>query len=148
MRCHEGLVQAALQALQKAGVACALSDCATVDAALTTVREKAEAWDRLSAGVVDMEAYWAGLVAREHGVPFLAVRVVLDRASERLPAFTREWRGPKDTPRLARRWLLRPWEVIEALLLRRRLAQALRALETAIAALAPAVASVRAANRS
>ena len=141
VRCDERLAEAAAHSLRKAGVACALSDCATIDAALITVSEKAKAWDRLDAGVVDMEAYWAGLAAREHGVPFLAIRVVLDRACERLPAFTRDWHGPEDSPKLVRRWLLRPWEVLEALLLQRRLAQALRALELAVATLAPALAS-------
>jgi len=35
--------------------------------------------------IVDMESYWLGLLAREAGVPFLAVRAVSDPLTESLP---------------------------------------------------------------
>lgn len=124
IRCDDGLVEAARRALRRTGLDFVLTDCATVDEPIATVREKTEAWNRLGAGVVDMEAYWAGLVAREKGTPFLSVRVVLDRACDSLPTFTRRWRGPEDDSRIVRSLLARPWRVPQALLLRRRLSRA------------------------
>lgn len=124
IRCDESLVEAARRALRRTGLEFVLTDCATVEEPIATVREKTEAWNRLGAGVVDMEARWAGLVAREKRTPFLSVRVVLDRACDSLPTFTRHWRGPEDDSKIVRYLLARPWRVPQALLLQRRLSRA------------------------
>ncbi len=57
----------------------------TAAAALTSPRAKREAFQRYRAGIVNLEDYWAAAAARQAGVPFLAVRAVLDPAGQRLP---------------------------------------------------------------
>jgi nucleoside phosphorylase len=139
--CDDDLVRAARRALRRTRVGFALTDCATVDAPITGVREKTEAWNRLGAGVVDMEAYWAGLVARDKAIPFLSVRVVLDRASDSLPAFTRRWRGPADNPKVLYSLLTRPWQAPQAFLLRHRLSRVTRRLTVLLPDLVPSLSS-------
>jgi adenosylhomocysteine nucleosidase len=57
----------------------------TVDAIVGEPAAKAKLRLATGADVVEMESYWVGLAARERGLPFLAVRVVLDTAADMLP---------------------------------------------------------------
>ena len=59
----------------------------TVPAPLLTPAEKQLTGAETGAVVVDMEGYSMAKVAQEHGVPFLALRAVLDPVGRRLPSF-------------------------------------------------------------
>ena len=65
----------------------------------TTVDEK-RALARSGALAVDMESYAVGLAAAEAGIPWLALRAVLDPADSPLPEFTREPRRDYAWPAL------------------------------------------------
>jgi hopanoid-associated phosphorylase len=52
---------------------------------VTTAAQKARLWTESGALAVDMESYGAAQVARLHGLPFVALRVVLDPAGQGLP---------------------------------------------------------------
>ena len=58
---------------------------AGVDAALMIVADKAALRARTGASAVDMESHVAALWARDHGLPFAAIRVVSDPAHRALP---------------------------------------------------------------
>jgi adenosylhomocysteine nucleosidase len=47
--------------------------------------DKASVWRRMTAAAVDMESLAIAEVAAEHGLPFLAVRAVVDTAADTLP---------------------------------------------------------------
>jgi hypothetical protein len=49
--------------------------------------ERQAMWDRYGADSINMEDYTVAEAARRVGVPFLSARVVLDPASQRLPAY-------------------------------------------------------------
>ncbi len=53
--------------------------------ALGTAAEKERAFRRTGAAAVDMESFAVAEVALEHGLPFLAVRVIVDGAADELP---------------------------------------------------------------
>lgn len=54
--------------------------------ALGTVAQKAAAFRDTNAAAVDMESFAVGEVAMAQGVPFIAVRVIVDTAADELPA--------------------------------------------------------------
>ena len=58
---------------------------ACVEAIVTDPGAKAELHDATGAALVDMESGIAARVAREHGLPFAALRVVTDAATQSLP---------------------------------------------------------------
>lgn len=53
-----------------------------------TVEEKRKLHDRTGAGVADMESAAVAAVAKQAGIPFIAVRVVVDAATKSLPEGT------------------------------------------------------------
>lgn len=53
--------------------------------ALATTAEKAAAWSESGAAAVDMESTAVAAVAAAHNIPFIAVRVVVDTATDMLP---------------------------------------------------------------
>ena len=82
---------------------------------VATVDEKRELASRSGALAVDMESYVLGLEAAEAGIPWLALRAVVDPADSPLPEFAREahrdylWpalkyalKGPRAAARLVR----------------------------------------------
>ena len=63
-----------------------LATVAGVDAPLASSAAKAALYRASGAGAVDMESHAAARVARRHGLPFAACRIVLDPAWRALPA--------------------------------------------------------------
>jgi adenosylhomocysteine nucleosidase len=51
-----------------------------------SVAAKAALFHSTGAAAVDMESIWIAQVARDSGLPFIAVRVVIDTAADRVPA--------------------------------------------------------------
>lgn len=54
--------------------------------AIATIEDKARAYLETGAGLVDMESLGVARIAAMHGVPFIAVRVIVDTAADVLPA--------------------------------------------------------------
>ncbi len=54
--------------------------------AIATVSDKAAAFEQTGAAAVDMESFAVAQVAARHGLPFMAVRVIVDTARDVLPA--------------------------------------------------------------
>jgi hopanoid-associated phosphorylase len=59
---------------------------AGIDLPLLSRQDKADLWRRGGAVAADMESHAAALAARRHGLPFAALRVVLDPAWRGVPA--------------------------------------------------------------
>ena len=88
-----------------------------VSSRLLTVREpvatraaKRDLWNTHGAAGVDMETAGFARAAKEQGVDWMALRVVIDPAGATLPASLREWRGDEDERSIARRIAKRPQE--------------------------------------
>ena len=79
--------QQAACVLADAGVAWSVGDSLTVSELVATPEAKAEKFRQYRAGVVDMEDYWFADLAARQGMPFLAVRAVLDPAQQGLPSY-------------------------------------------------------------
>jgi adenosylhomocysteine nucleosidase len=77
-----GLVQALQRILPDARVGTVVGG----DAIVATVAAKRALYERTGALAVDMESHIAARVAARHGVPFAALRVISDIATETLPA--------------------------------------------------------------
>lgn len=73
-------------AARQAGIPAITAPSATVDR-IANPRVKAAARHDTGAASVNMEDYWAAGAAAAAGVPFAAVRAVLDTAVEELPAY-------------------------------------------------------------
>jgi adenosylhomocysteine nucleosidase len=54
--------------------------------AIGTIEDKARAYLETGAALVDMESLGVARIAAVHGVPFIAVRVIVDTAADALPA--------------------------------------------------------------
>ena len=59
---------------------------ASVDHAVADVAAKARLWRSSGACAVDMESHRAALLARRHGLPFAACRVIVDPADRHVPS--------------------------------------------------------------
>lgn len=103
------LASRAVVLLRQAGVSTVEGGVLTVDEPLLTPQAKRRAHGGSGALVVDMEGRWIAAAAAARGVPFIAVRAVLDEAEFELPGFVgtiiadqgrREWahavRGLRD----------------------------------------------------
>jgi len=77
-------------AVRNLGLAPALEDLLSVPSALTTVAEKAKA-AAAGAAAADMESAAIAAVAASAGARFVALRVVVDAASDELPADVERW---------------------------------------------------------
>jgi hypothetical protein len=114
--------------------------CTTEVAA--TAEEKS-ALGRTGALAVDMESYPAALAAVEAGVPWFALRVIVDPLASSLPAFTREPQRSYLGPAL-RHALSGPRALLELVQLARSVRSAGASLESALRRLAGPFASVEA----
>ena len=92
------LLEAAAERLTLSGISYELGDCVTVDGAAWTVESKAALGQRTGAAVVDMESYWIAWEAQAAGLPWLALRAVVDPVDRALPPFVagKEGRGVRD----------------------------------------------------
>jgi adenosylhomocysteine nucleosidase len=98
----------------------------TVDHLVATPQEKQALRQRYPVGTVNMEDYWVAAAARDAGVPFLAVRAVLDVSTQRLPGYLLGLSSSRN--RAALSLATRPWRVPAALGLARQAAVAAAAL--------------------
>jgi hopanoid-associated phosphorylase len=62
-----------------------MAPIAGVDRIAATVEDKVALFKETGADAADMESHIAGLVAKENGLPFAALRVISDRADHTLP---------------------------------------------------------------
>jgi nucleoside phosphorylase len=131
----ESLRGAAVRALH--GLRCSQGKIACTTEVAATPEEKA-ALARTGALAVDMESYPAARAAVEAGVPWLALRVVLDPAGTTLPAFTREPQRSYVGPALMHA-LSGPRAVVELLQLAGRARRAGASLELALRRLGEAI---------
>lgn len=83
--CDPGLVDVAVAAARKQGLAFHVGSSLTVPEVVHDPRMKKRLGRRWPVAVVEMESYWIGRVAAQRGIPFLAVRAVSDTVSDRLP---------------------------------------------------------------
>ncbi|MDE3096316.1 MAG: hypothetical protein KGK07_10005 [Chloroflexota bacterium] len=129
------LVEAARRALRTLRRPFVSSTLLSVDQPLATRRGKTDAWNTHGAAGVDMETYTLAEALAGRGVPWLALRAVLDPASAALPTAVAGWRGEQDERAIARAALRRPfdWPAYVRLALQSR---------TALGALARAVPAV------
>jgi adenosylhomocysteine nucleosidase len=98
---------------------------------LGAVSEKARAFETTRAAAVDMESFAVAEVASSCGLPFLAVRVVVDRACDELPRALEGVTGPSgelSAGRLLGHLLCHPSSVPPVLRLARRYRAARRSL--------------------
>jgi hypothetical protein len=82
----ETLLSQALAAAEAGGVRVRVGQSLTVDRVVGEPAEKKALRGSTGLDVVEMESYWVGTVARERGLPFLTIRVVLDEQGDTLPA--------------------------------------------------------------
>ena len=114
-------------------------------AAITSVAQKASLFHVSGAAAVDMESAAIALVAQAHGLPFIAVRVIVDVATDALPGCfvaAADLTGRVNIGRLLARLCRRPQDVVPLTRLTRRYLEARRALAAvahsgALAAQAP-----------
>ena len=102
----------------------------TTPAALDSVLEKAACFRRFGAVAVDMESASVAGVAAEEGVPFAALRVIVDTAQDLLPrsVVAASVSGALNVPRLLGGLLRSPADIVPLIRLARRYTAAARAL--------------------
>ncbi len=134
-------VAAARRALRAGGVPYVLSTLLSVSRPAGTRRQKTALWNGYGAAGVDLETYAVVAAAEAHGIPWLALRAVLDPAAEGLPPALRAWQGEADERRILRHLVLRPltWPAYARLALQLR--SALAALRRGVPLLAGAASS-------
>jgi hypothetical protein len=118
-----GMWRRAVQAATSAGLLFDQGDSLTVDRPIATVLDKDALFRRYRVGTVNMEDYAIAVAARDAGVPFLAVRAVLDPADQSLPAYVLAMSRSQVKAVLGTAF--RPWRIAPMLRLSRqmRLAQ-------------------------
>ena len=116
----------AVKAATDAGLPFDQRDSLTVDRPVSTVADKGAVFRRYQVGTVNMEDYPVAEAAREAGVPFLAVRAVLDPANQSLPPYVLAMsRSPL---KAVIGTAVRPWRITPMLLLARHMRLAQNAL--------------------
>jgi nucleoside phosphorylase len=108
----------AIEAASEAGLPLFQGSSLTVDRVIGTPVAKKAAHSQYQVDTVNMEDYWAAEAAAEAGVPFLAVRAVLDPAHQGLPSYLIGLSEQQD--QVMRRILTRPWRVPALLRLARQ----------------------------
>ncbi len=103
---------------------------------IAAVEEKAAAFRDTGAVAVDMESVSVAEVAAARGLPFIAVRVIVDTAADALPrtvaAASRA--GRLNTPHLIGRLVLAPRELLAVIRLAQRYRAAIRSLTCVVRA--------------
>ena len=128
------------RALHSASIPAHFSDSLTSPTVLATAGEKSAAADT-GAAIVQMEdSEWAE-ACRSAGIPFCAVRVVIDAIDEDVPAEPTAWTSRPNPLVIATAIARRPGLARELLRLRLNLGRSLRALEETLLHVIPAVAA-------
>lgn len=127
-------------ALNEAGIASEVGDSLTSQTVLASYAEKRAAAEA-GAAIVQMEdAEWAAACA-ERGIPFCALRVVIDAVDEQVPSEPAAWAQRPNPLVIARALARRPGLAPELVRLRLNLGRSTRALDRALARAIPAVAA-------
>ena len=82
----------------------------TVDRPLATPSARTDAWNTHGAAGVDMETYAVAAAAERAGLPWIALRTVLDPAGSSLPDSLANWSNDGDERAIIRAALRRPLE--------------------------------------
>jgi nucleoside phosphorylase len=97
----------AIEVASEVGLSVSQGSSLTVDQVVATPEAKKAAYSQCQVSTVNMEDYWIAEVAAEAGVPFLAVRAVLDPAHQGLPSYLM---GLSERPsQIVHSTLTRPW---------------------------------------
>jgi adenosylhomocysteine nucleosidase len=131
------LLGMAREALRHSGRPFVTAPLLCVERPLASRGEKTVVWNATGAAGVDMESYAVAEAARARGIPWIALRAVVDPADASLPASIRVWSREEDETRLIARAAARPWEWLAYV----RLALAWRAAASSLRAAAPLVAA-------
>ncbi len=83
--CDPGLLQVASKAAENPRLPVRTGAASTVDRVAATPQGKLRLRENTGADIVEMEGHWVAQAAQAAGVPFLAVRAVLDEAADALP---------------------------------------------------------------
>ncbi len=116
------VVEAVQQPLRAAGRRFASARLLTVDRPVGSAEEKRELWNASGAAGVDMETYTIAEAVVARGLPWFALRAVVDPAGAALPRPLRAWRGEEDGSALVFTLLQRPqyWPALARLALQMR----------------------------
>lgn len=103
------LLEASRKELRRRGLRFVTSGILTVDAPAGQ-RRKLAYWNARGTAGIDMESAHVAAACEEAGVPWIAVRAVVDTARQSLPAAVRRWRAEADERAVVRAALVRPWD--------------------------------------
>lgn len=123
--------EAARRAMRARRLAFVSSALLTQPRPAATREEKTDLWNAHGAAGVDMETYAMARIAEAAGVPWLALRAVLERVAEPLPRSLRAWDGDADAA-VARGAAMRPWEWPAYVRLALQMRRAMRSLRAAL----------------
>lgn len=135
-----GAVRRAMRARNTAFIS---SKLLTVDRPAASRAAKTMLWNTHGAAGVDMETYALAAAAVAQGIPWLAIRAVLDTSSCGLPAPLRGWRAESGERAILRAMARQPWEWPALLRLAWQMRSAFRALRVALDVVMPALESIQ-----
>ena len=111
---HPALSEKAEQVLSGLGLRHESGTCVTASRVVPQPEAKERLGVDTGALAMDMESYWAGMACREFGVPFLAVRSIVDEVGRTLPDYAvriAQDPGPQAMWKHVLPALSRPWKV-------------------------------------
>jgi adenosylhomocysteine nucleosidase len=113
LTCDPALVELALAAAQKRRLTFREGASLTVPEVIHRPEVRQRIGDSLPVEMVEMESYWVGRVAADHGIPFLVARTIVDQVDDRLPDLPNviDEAGAVARGRALRQLLSRPREV-------------------------------------
>lgn len=138
-----GVFGAVRRAMRARNAAFVSSKLLTVDRPAASRGAKTVLWNTHGAAGVDMETYALAAAAVARGIPWLAIRAVLDTSSCGVPAPLRGWRAESDERAILRAMARQPWEWPALLKLGWQMRSAFRALRAALDVVIPALESVQ-----
>jgi len=115
----------------------------TVERPVARKARKLALWNEFGAAGVDMETYAVAGAAAAAGLPWLAVRTVVDTSKQTLPRAVAKWGGEGDTRAIARDALRHPLQWAAYVRLARQERRARLALARAIPVLLEAIAGAK-----
>ena len=121
-----GMWRQATEAATDAGLPFDQRDSLTVERPVSTVADKGAVFGHYQVGTVNMEDYPVAAAARDAGVPFLAVRAVLDPANQSLPPYVLAM--SRSPVKAVLGTAVRPWRITHLLQLARQMRLAQNAL--------------------
>ena len=136
----ESLTSAARNAFHRASLPFVYSRLVTVSRPAGGRKARTDLWNTHGAGGVDMETTHVARACIDAGVPWIAVRAVLDPFGSSLPAAVRRWRSEDDDDAIRREAIRRPQDwprYVQLLRNSRRAGGALRRAVPVLTRLAP-----------